>query len=248
MIKKSKKWMLIKELFSGWTVFFHLVFYYVIHAVFLYVLTKNMLISTIVAVPAAYLFFYSFSLIQRKIEKRQLEVQEINKYITSLTFYLNSGQNVPDALRNTLPLLHPILKDSVEKTLTILSTETRLDTSHFEKYHFTSLDLFHQTLLVKYEKGGKAQEMFTKPFQGVQFEISQIDDLVRKKKATAQQIYVMELFAIGIAGGMAFLPGQIYENFLKLPTSIFVILAFYGCLLYNVYHLQKDKADISLRF
>lgn len=237
----------MKELFSGWTVLFHLVFYFVVNAAFVTMLTKNTLISVIVAIPATYIFFNAVSLVQKTIEKRMLILQEINKYTTSLTFYLNSGQNVPDALKNTAELVHPLLRADINKTIEILSKNAKLDTSHFQKYHLTSLDLFHQTLLVKYDKGGNAKEIFMKPFQAVQFEISEIDGLVRSKEATSKQIYVMILFVCGIAGGIAFLPGDIYTNFLSVPTSIFVVLGFYGVILYNISALQKDKADISLR-
>ncbi|USK62338.1 hypothetical protein [Peribacillus asahii] len=242
-----KQWSLMKELFSGWTVFAHLIFYYLTNGALLYVLTKDLKLSGIVAIPAAFLFLHSFSFIQKRIARRRLIIQEINKYATSLTFYLNSGHNVPNALKNTLPLIDPILQKDIQQTLDILSEEARLDTTHFQKYNLSSLDLFHQTLLIKYEKGGNAKEMFMKPFKGIQFEISEIDDLIRKKALTAQQIYVMQLFSVGIAGGLAFLPGDIYKNFLTLSFSIYIVLGFYVCLLFNIYRLQEDRADMALR-
>ena len=247
MSKPFNKIKEFKELFSGWAIFFHLVFYFVLNVAYLYVLTRNTLISLLVAIPAALLLFDIFSLLNKKLSKRRLILQEINKYTTSLTFYLNSGQNVLYALENTLPYVHPILHEDIEKTLYYLTKEARLVTTHFEKYGVTSLDLFHQTLQVKYEKGGNSKEMFMKPFQGVQFEIKEIDSLYRSKVSIAQQIYVMIAFACGIAGIVAFLPGDLYPNFLSLPTSIPIILIFYICILMNLRGLQKDKADISLR-
>lgn len=248
MKRKIKKKSPLKELFSGWTVLFLLVFYYAVNATFLSMITKNYLISFIVAAPAAYICFKAISLVHKKIENRMLILQELNKYTTSVTFYLNAGHNVLDALRDTLALVHPILQKDINKTLETLSQKAILDTTHFQKYHLTSLDLFHQTLLVKYDKGGQSREIFAKPFQAVQFEISEIDDLCRKKQATAKQVYMMIFFACLISLAIAFMPGDTYQNFLDMPISIFVLLAFYGSLLFNLFRLQKDKADISLRY
>lgn len=237
----------IKELFSGWAIFLHLVLYYAVNVAYLYVLTRNDVISLIVAAPAAILCFNIFSSLHKKLDKRRLTLHEINKYTTSLTFYLNSGQNPLFALENTMPYVHPILQEDIKKTIHFLKTEARLVTAHFEKHQVASLDLYHQTLRVKYEKGGDAKEMFLKPFKSVQFEVKEVDDLMRKKSSVSQQIYFMDGISCGIAGVIAFLPGGIYLDFLTVKFSIVIVLLFYAAILFNLYSLQKDKADISLR-
>lgn len=215
---------------------------------YLYLLTQNVPVSLTVGVLTTLFSFYFTVYIPKKIEREQFLMKELQKYATNMTFFLSSGNNVLQALEASKESLDPTIKKDVQKTIDKLRKEAVLDTEHFKKYKFPSIDIFHQKLLIKYMVGGKVKDLFTKVNQSINFEIVKRDELFRKKRYMRNQIIFMMLMTLAIPLILVFSANDLYQMFLEIGavahlTSVLLFVAN----LISFAFLQRAATDISIQ-
>src|SRR5690625_7781247 len=108
-----------------------------------------------------------------------------------MTFYMQSGYNVMQSLEASKEWLDEEVQQDIQRTLDYLRENAELNTEHFEKYRFPALDIFHQTLKIKYEVGGDTKELFSRVNQSINFEIVKRDELFRGKRYMKNRILLM---------------------------------------------------------
>ncbi|MDR5021418.1 hypothetical protein FOL75_04955 [Bacillus thuringiensis] len=250
---KSKKqkislWKEARLLFSGWSIAGWLAFLFVMHVGYVYSILQNISISLVAGAFGATLWFFSFTVSDRKVKVYQFQLNELLKYATNMSFFMQSGKNPYYSLIETKKTLDRSIQKDIDKTLEKLDKEAQLDTTSFEKYDFPALNQFHQILNIKYEKGGQAREMFGRIIKMMNFEVSKRDDLYRKKRGRAKTVYLI----LGIVAAMPlivnFLTNNLYKQFLsmQLPSNI-LLITFYTVILFTLKFAQKKKNDISIR-
>ncbi|MEB9694885.1 MULTISPECIES: hypothetical protein [Bacillus cereus group] len=246
--KKISLWQEARLLFSGWSIVGWLAFLFIMHMGYVYILLKDVPISIIAGAFGSVMWFFSFTVANKKVRVYQFQLNELLKYATNMSFFMQSGKNPYYSLIETKKTLDISIQKEIDKTLSKLEEEAKLDTQHFEKYNFPALNQFHKILKIKDEKGGSAREMFGRVIKSMNFEISKRDDLHRKKKGRAQTIYMI----IGMVGAMPvilnFMTANIYDQFLSVkgPATILLLL-FYIVILFTCKFAQKKKNDISIR-
>lgn len=246
--KKASIWKEAKLLFSGWAIVGWLFILFLMNAGYLYISSNNVLMTVLGGAAGAVLFFFAFTVQDRKVKTYQFQLNELLKYATNMSFFLQSAKNPYYSLVETKKTLDHSIQKDIDKTLVILEEEARLDTTHFEKYDFPALNQFHQILNIKYEKGGQARDMFGKVIKSMNFEVSKRDDLYRKKRARAQTVYLIMFMVAMMPVLVRLLTKNLYEQFLSmhLPSSILIFI-FYVVMLITLYFAQKRKNDISIR-
>ncbi len=127
---------------------------------YIFYLTKELFISVIFGIVGVVFYFLVFSYKDRKLKAYQNNLNALLKYVNNMSFMLHSGENVLRSLESSINTVNPKIGEDIEKTVEIMQEHTVLDTSHFEKYEFPSLNQFHQNLAVKYDRGGDAKELF----------------------------------------------------------------------------------------
>lgn len=245
---KQSIWKDVKILFSGWSIAGCLLILFAISYAYLIVASGNKWLSLIASLLGSVILFLAFFVRNKKTRVYQSQLTELLKYATTMSFFLRSGKNVFYSLEESKKCVDLTIQQDIEKTIDILQKEARLDTSHFEKYDFPALHQFHRILNIKYEKGGNAEELFGQVLKSMNFEISKRDELYRKKKDIATQIYML----VGIVAIMplllASLTYNLYQQFLSYSiASDVIVISFYAAIILNLHALQKKLSDISIR-
>jgi len=238
----------LRVLFLGWELFFVLLFLYGINAGFFYLVTKSIAFSLIFGFVGMIFFFYVFIFPNRKLKKYQFHLNELLKYVTNLTFFLQTGNNVPHALESTKKTVDKEIQKDIQKTIDTLEKDAVLDTEHFKKYDFPSLDQYHRNLMIKYDRGGEASELFGQIQRNMIFELKKRDELYKKRKGFALNVYIL----LGMVGSMMLMlrlvAPYLWDIFLSMSfMSLSIIGVTYVLILTNLYFLQKHNKDISVR-
>lgn len=215
---------------------------------YLYLLTRELRISLFVGVLTTLFSFYFTVYIPKKLEREQFLMKELQKYATNMTFFLSSGYNVLQALELSKKSLDVTIKKDIQKTIDILRKKAVLNTEHFKKYKFRPIDIFHQKLKIKYTVGGKAQNLFSKVNESMNFEIVKRDELFRKKRYMRNQIIFMMIMTLSIPLLLVLFADELYQMFLEMGavahiTSVLLFIA----VLISFAILQRATTDISIQ-
>ncbi|MFD2658479.1 hypothetical protein [Gracilibacillus thailandensis] len=238
----------ILRVFTGVQILLNLLMIFAISAVYLYITTQHVTTSLIVSFLTMFFSFYFLVFIPKKVKRENHLLKELQKYATNVTFYLKSGYNVMKALEGSKRNLDPEIQKDIDKTIQALKNEAKLDTNHFKKYRFYSIDVFHQILRIKYEKGGKSGDLFTKINQTINFEIVKRDELYRKKLFAKRQIALMMGMVLALPIILVGFANELYNTFLTLDIfSIGTIITTYALVLISMFFLQRASAELSLQ-
>lgn len=237
---------LARELFAGWAIVLYLLMYTAIATGYFYLVSKNATVSITVGIISSFFLFYMFNVINGRVAKKEQEMRDLNNYVTSVVFYLKAGKNVLHALEETREKAGESIKDDIDKAINSIKETGNLELESFERHNFKSLDIFHQILYIKYDKGGDTNDLFKKTTKDINFEIGKRDELNMNKKYVAQQEYMMTGLVLGIPAILVFLTGTLYDQFLAVGASVVVLAIYFGVLLSNLFFLQKKRADINV--
>ncbi|KRG14011.1 hypothetical protein ACA30_13280 [Virgibacillus soli] len=215
---------------------------------YIFYLTKEPFISVIFGIVGIVFYFLVFSYKDRKLKAYQNNLNDLLKYVNNMSFMLYSGENVLRSLESFINTVNPKIGSDIEKTVEIMREHTVLDTSHFEKYEFPSLNQFHQNLAVKYDRGGDAKELFDPIQKRMVNEMQKRDELLAKRKGMKMNIMMMVGMVLAIAMMMATMMQNLWVDFLTYKVaSISIICSFYVLNLILMYFMQKKAVDISVR-
>ncbi|RKJ18199.1 hypothetical protein D7X33_46175 [Butyricicoccus sp. 1XD8-22] len=191
--------------------------------------------------------FYHSVYLPERLKREQYLLKELQKYATSMTFYLQSGYNVLQSLNFAKSKLDKEIKKDIEKTMIKIQEKAVLDTSHFEGYRFNSLNIFHQILSIKYDKGGEAKELFTRANESINFEIVKRDELYRKKKYMKLRVLMMMGMAASIPLIFVFFAGDLYKQFLSMGYyAVGINAILFILLLISLFYLQRNATEVSI--
>ncbi|OCS88886.1 hypothetical protein B1A98_18415 [Bacillus badius] len=244
----KKTWKEIRVLFSGWELLFHLIWLFLLNYAFFYFTSENFIVSMCVGVVGALFFFFNFTYRHKKLNQYQTQLKELLKYITNMIFFMGTGENVLHALKAARSTVSSDIRKDIDRTIESLESKAVLDTDHFKKYAFPSLDQFHRNLLIKYERGGDVNDLFKQIRHNMMFELTKRDELHKRKKTFALNVYVLLGMVSFIMILLRLIVSELWEIFLSVSIAgIVVLLLTYGAILFNLYVLQKKKMDISVR-
>lgn len=191
--------------------------------------------------------FYHSVYLPAKLNREQHLLKELQKYTTSMTFYLQSGYNVLQSLNFSKKNLDKQVVKDIERTMIRIQEQAILDTTHFEKYKFSSLNVFHQILAIKYDVGGNARELFTRANESINFEIVKRDELYRRKRHTKSRIMVMMGIVAVIPLILSFFAKEIYAQFLSMGfIAIGLNAVLFILLLVSLFFLQRTTTNINI--
>ncbi|MEG0258563.1 MAG: type II secretion system F family protein [Lysinibacillus sp.] len=242
----------IKEmsvLFRGWEIVIVILWFFALNYQFFYLVSKERTISILVGIVCALFFFFFFTLKNRKLKNYQLELNELLKYVTNISFFLQTGENIYYAMKATKETVHPKIQKDIEESIQSLELSAVLKTDQFEKYDFPTLDQFHQNLIIKYEHGGDPKELFSQIQKNMIFELKKRDELYKKRKGFAANVYVLIGMVMSIELILRFMVQDLWDIFLGFGfAGMAVLLLTHLLALLNLYFLQKKNVDISVRY
>lgn len=236
-----------RELLGGVQISVYMLIIFAVSAVYIYILTKHVLVSALVGLFTMFFGFYHSVFLPKQLEREQYLLKELQKYATSMVFYMQSGYNVLQSLSRSRQNLDEQIRRDIEKTMIKLQNEAVLDTSHFERYNFPSLDIFHQILKIKYEAGGDTKELFSRVSESINFELVKRDELYRRKKYMRNRIFVMMAITLAMPLVIALFAGHVYDYFLETGiVAISINVGLFLAVLISMFFLQRNVTNISI--
>lgn len=224
-------------------------FLFLLNYLYFYITTENVFISILIGVVGLAFFFYHFSYKTRRLNNYQQQLSDLLKYVNNVKFFLGIGENVLHALMSTVPTItNKQVRKDIQKTIDRLKDDVELDTSHFEKYEFPSLNQFHQNLAICYEYGGNVKEMFDPIQKNIMLELQKRDELYKRRKGFALSFYTLIAIILAIPVLMRYMVDDLWGIFLDytIPSIGILLFNYFACLFF-LYKVQKHKMDISVR-
>lgn len=248
MKKKGNLLREIRVLFSGWELLFQLAFLFAVNFGVFYLVSGHTGTSIAIGIIGSLFFFRVHTYENKKLKKYQDNLNELFKYVKNMSFFLGAGENTLYSLEMAKKSVNKDVQRDIEKTIQKLRQNAEIDTKHFSKYAFPTLEQFHQNLAIQYERGGDSDELYGSIQRAMMFELKKRDELYRKRKGFAMQVYVL----LGMVGStsliLRFMVSDLWDIFLNFSfVGIGVLVFVYLASLLNLYFLQMKKIDISVR-
>lgn len=243
----TKRFNPVLEVVSGMKIAISMVFIFGVSGVYMYVLNESIVIAVLSGIVGMIFGFYHSVYLPEKLKRKLALLKDLQNYSTTMTFYLKSGYNVYHSFEKVSTRVSKEVASSVRETMKRLDKDAKLDTSSFEEHQFNSLNVFHEILDIKYDKGGSAKEMFTRANGNINFEITKYDELFRMKNARKKQILLMMGAVLGIPLMLRFMASDLYSQFLSVGAmAVGLNFALFIACLISLYFLQKNATNISI--
>lgn len=226
----------------------YLFIFFFISAIYINILSANIIISIVASLPIALLIFHYFVYLPSKLNRYQNNLQNLNSYANSMVFYMGAGDNIYNALVKTKRSVRGDVKVDIQRTINKLDANAiELDTSSFNRYKFRNIDIFNQMLLIRYIEGGSdVKAMFNNILKFISFEIIKRDELYRNKRQMRATIMMMIAMGLSIPLIIALMAKQQYEMFLSNPLAQYMVVGYVFILIWNMCSSQKATCDIDL--
>lgn len=238
----------IRVLFTGWEILFRLVFSYGLIFGFFFYVTTNLWYSVVMGGVGMLFYFQVFSIPNKRLKTYQFHLSELMKYVTNMSFFLQTRNNVYHSMKNAKETVSRDIQKDIEKSFKIMQNEAVLNTEHFKKYNFPTLDQFHHHLKIKYDRGGDSHELFDKIQQDMLFELKKRDELYRKRKGFAANVYVLLSLVVAMFLILRVFVTYLWKIFLSYKVASLVIISTtFLFIMLILYFLQKKNTDISVR-
>lgn len=222
--------------------------FFFMSAIYVNILSGNLVLSVIISIPFALLMFHYFVYLPARLERHQNNLQNLMSYANSMVFYMQSGDNITNALIKTKRSVKGDVRVDIQRTLNKLEENAiTLDTSSFNRHKFRNIDVFNQILLIKHIEGGSdIKAMFNNVLKFISFEIIKRDELHRGKKSARTIIMMMIAMGLSVPLSIAYMSKEQYEMFLANPYSQYMIVVYVIILVWNMCATQKATCDIDV--
>lgn len=237
-----------KSLFTGWFIFMWIALYSTLWGAYILYISKSPLYTLIMALIGGIVTFYSVNIINEIVDRRNKELNEVNKYVTYVVFYLKIGKNVYDSFyeaRNNMP--DTKIYDDISIAMDSLITEGTLEMQHFKKYNFQALDVFHSNLVIKHVQGGKSKEIFRTTTADMNTELNFRNQLYVNKKYILQQVWMMLVMTLAVPAIVTATSGAMYIKFLNVIVVAYPVLTvFLGGCYALIFFMKRNFTDLSV--
>lgn len=237
---------LARQMFKGWVILAYLLFYSIIVGVYMYILTRNVFVSILVGIICSPFLFYGTNMVNKEIHDEQTKFDNINKYVTMMVAYLKTNSPPLLALKAVHDKVDEVIQEPIRTAITSILEAKELDTSGFDKFGFTALNVFHRNLEVILYNGGNPDEIFKTTTEDINQELTYRDKLKRAKTMTSNEIYLT--LAIVLAIPLILTTNDIvYNVILSMPFVPYSLSAGLVMIATAIYTLtSKAKKDVQI--
>lgn len=225
------------------------IFFYLVSVLYLWYTSGQLAFSLLVSLIGSVVLVYWFVFQENKLSIKQGELAELESLSRDITMQADVASNAYEVLEkmadkyktgrvgNDVNMMYQKLRDTTE-----------IDTSRFNLYNFTPVDVFMRNLEIWYTEGADSRKIFTRSVNGITYELLKRDEL----RKTNRSLLNIELMVVGMAISfpaiMRLFGGIVYDVFLGLPVvASIMMLVFYIGMLWFITRLKKRALDISIR-
>ena len=206
-------------------------------------LIPSILIGMIGSIRLTYWFYYRNNVLKQEEE----EFKSLTNIATQINFNMQNGKNVSDTLEFIKDDYDGRIGADLNYTYSKLMVEGELITESFEKYGFTSFDIFLRNLQIAYHDGIDSKQLFKFPLSNINYEAIERDNLTRKNKASRKQEMFTMAIAVFIPFSLRLFAKEVFMAYLGYPLPAFILATIvYFAFLFIATNLQKIALDVSV--
>lgn len=208
-------------------------------------LAFSLLISLVGSVVIVYWYIYR----ENKLDIRQEELTELESLARDITMQADIASNTYEVVAKMADKYDKgRVGNDVNMLYSKLDETGELDTSRFNLYDFTPVELFMRNLEIWYTEGADTRKIFTRSVNDITFELLKRDEL----RKTNKKMLKTELITAGIGLAIPVIiratAGQVYSVLLGVPVIVSVMmLVHYVGIIGVIVSLKKRALDISIR-
>lgn len=218
-----------------------------ISTVYIWWLSGVLIPSIIVSFIGAFWLTYWFYYRKNKLEVEESEFKDLTNIATQINFNMQNGKNVADTLNYIKDDYEGRVGADLDYTYSKLMAEGVLITDNFDKYGFTSFDIFLRNLQIAYHDGIDAKKLFKFPLSNINYEAIERDDLLNKNKASKKQELMTWAVGVFIPVSLRLFAKDVFMAYLGYPMVAFIgAIIVYFVLLKILTSLQKVALDVSV--
>lgn len=222
---------------------------FIISTVYLWFTTGQLAFSMIVSIIGSIAIVYWYIYKENKLDIKQQELFELEAMARDVTMQA-------DVARNTYEVVGKIadkydegrVGNDVNMMYHRLRETGELDTSRFNLYNFTPVELFMRNLEIWYTEGADTRKIFTRSVNEITFELLKRDELRKNNNQKLGQ----ELMATALGAAFPLVvrltAARVYSVMLGLPVVVsIVMLVHYIGIVWVMISLKKRALDIDIR-
>lgn len=201
------------------------------------------IISLLGSVWLSYWFVYKPSL----LAVEQQELMDLTDLASQINFHMQNGKNVADTLEYIKDNYGGRVGSDVNYTYTKLMADGELITSNFERYNFTSFNVFTRNLQIAYHDGADPKKLFKFPLNNINFEWIERQNLDMKNKSQRNQEFMGLAISALIPCALRLVANKVYMDFLGYPLVAVILstIVYFGFIKIMT-SVQKLRLDISV--
>lgn len=206
-------------------------------------LLPSILLGAVGSMKLTYWFYHR----KNVVDKEEEEFKSLRHIATQINFNMQNGKNVADTLLGIKDDFDGRVGADLNYMYSKLMVEGELVTDHFEKYNFTSFDIFMRNLQIAYYDGVDTKKLFKFPLSNINYESVERDNLSRKNQASKRQELMTVAIGIFIPASIRFFAKEVFMAYLgyqliAVAFSAIIVFAFIkiAC------SLQRLSLDVSV--
>lgn len=206
-------------------------------------LIPSIMIGLLGATRLTYWFYFRNNVLKQEED----EFKSLTNIATQINFNMQNGKNVADTLEFIKDDYDGRIGADLNYTYSKLMVEGELITENFEKYGFTSFDIFLRNLQIAYHDGIDAKQLFKFPLSNINYEAIERDNLAGKNRASKRSEMMTMAIAVFIPFSLRLFAKEVFMAYLGYPLPAFILATIvYFAFVFIATSLQKISLDVSV--
>lgn len=222
---------------------------YLVSVLYLWFITGQLAFALILSLIGSVVIVYWYIYKENKLNLREEELGELESLARDITMQADIASNTYEVLAKMADKYDKgRVGNDVNMMYEKMHESGEIDTTRFNLYNFTPIEIFMRNLEIWYTEGADTRRIFTRSVNDITFELIKRDELRKSnKKMLATELLVTALGASFpvILRGTA---GVVYTVLLGMPVLASVVMMFhYIGIIWVMVSLKKRALDIEIR-
>lgn len=223
--------------------------FYIASTVYLWFTTGQIAFALIVSLIGSVVLVYWYVYQENKLTIKQEELAELESLARDITMQADVSSNTYAVIAKMAEKYNKgRIGNDVNMMFQKLKETGTLDTTRFNLYNFTPIELFMRNLEIWYTEGANTRRIFTRSVNNITFEILKRDELRKTNKGMLLQELVTTIMGASFPVVIRLTASSVYSVMIGMPfVSSIIMTGFYAGIVWVAISLKKKSLDIEIR-
>lgn len=223
--------------------------FYIASTAYLWFTTGQIAFALIVSLIGSVFLVYWYVYQENKLSIKQDELAELESLARDITMQADVSSNTYAVIAKMAEKYNKgRIGNDVNMMFQKLKETGTLDTTRFNLYNFTPIELFMRNLEIWYTEGANTRRIFTRSVNNITFEILKRDELRKTNKGMLLQELVTTIMGASFPVVIRLTASSVYSVMIGMPfISSIIMTGFYAGIVWVAISLKKKSLDIEIR-